>query len=93
MNTFYNEHYSKICRILREIEEQSECSDELFYCSYLLGLLGIQEDNMSETKAFKDKYEFDGAFLHSLLDAMKQENIIKEDQSNICLLWEKIQSV
>lgn len=70
---------------LREIEHCSDDNDELFYCSYILGLLGLHDhEDMAADRGF------DGFFLESLQTSMSQENITAEDQKNIMQLWHKI---
>ena len=70
---------------LREIEHQSEDGDTLFFCAYLLGLLGVHggiDDHGQE--------KFDQNFESALNEAFTQENMSSVDQEEILNLWHKV---
>lgn len=83
-----NNYYDQLCDALRDIEDTAEEGDELFYCSYLLGLLGIQAGAIDDSV---DKASFNSHFVQTLSNTMQQEKLSVEDQKAITRLWEKIQ--
>lgn len=70
---------------LREIEHQTEDSDSLFFCAYLLGLLGVHGGIEAEGQA-----EFNANFVVDLNEAFEKENMSSSDQQSILDLWYKI---
>lgn len=83
MTVTYAVRVEQLCNTLREIEHHSEEGDELFYCAYLLGLLGLYGNAEGEE-------HFDHFFRHVLLDALEAEKVTGEDRKNIIGLWETI---
>lgn len=75
----------QICDQLREIEHNTEDSDTLFFCAYLLGLLGVHGGIDAEGQA-----EFDANFEAALKEAFESENMSDDDQTQILALWHKV---
>ncbi|MBJ7556743.1 YfcL family protein [Marinomonas spartinae] len=84
MTMTFSERADQLCDALREIEHQAEEGDELFYCAYLLGLLGLHSSAEGEGQA-----EFDEAFEGTLRDTLEAENVSEADQTLILNLWHK----
>lgn len=77
------QHYQQqVCDALREIEHHSNDNDELFYCSYLLGLLGLQA-----SEDLSSVVEFNQYFTEQLTSSMQQEKLNQADQTCIQQLW------
>ena len=88
MNSLLHNQYQQLCDVLKEIEHHSDNSDELFYCSYILSLLGLMD--LEQELSF---VEFGDAFLVFLRTSMQQENITQNDQDHILQLWKKVVSL
>lgn len=84
MTITFAERADQLCDALREIEHHLEEGDELFYCAYLLGLLGLHSSAEGEGQA-----EFDEAFEGTLMDTLEAENVSEEDQALIIALWKQ----
>ena len=85
MTMSFAQRADQICDQLREIEHHTEDSDTLFFCAYLLGLLGVHGgiDAQGQT-------EFDENFEAALKEAFANENMSDEDQAQILNLWHKV---
>ncbi len=85
MTMSFAQRADQVCDQLREIEHQTEDSDTLFFCAYLLGLLGVHGGIEAEGQV-----EFDNNFEAALREAFENENMSEEDQTQILALWHKI---
>lgn len=85
MTMMFAERADQLCEKLREIEHQAEEGDQLFYCAYLLGLLGLHSSVEGEGKA-----EFDSMFDGILKETIESENVTEEDQQYILTLWKTV---
>ncbi|TBR42871.1 hypothetical protein CBF23_006785 [Marinomonas agarivorans] len=74
-----------LCDALRDREHHSNHDDELFYCSYLLGLLALESHGDAATEE-----EFIHLFSSSLNKTMVQENLNEQDQEHILDLWRQV---
>lgn len=84
--TTYAERSDALCDQLREIEHQANDGDQLFYCAYLLGLLGLHSAVEGDGEAAFDTY-----FEQELKATLDAESVSEHDQANILSLWQKIQ--
>ncbi|UTV99134.1 YfcL family protein [Marinomonas rhizomae] len=87
MTITFAERADQLCDRLRDMEHQAEEGDQLFYCAYLLGLLGLH----SSTEGVGSD-EFDQAFTEILQDTLEAEGVTDGDQENIKALWETVNS-
>lgn len=78
----FAERADQLSDALREIEHHAEEGDQLFYCAYLLGLLGLHSSAEGEGAA-----EFDEAFEGTLRDTLEAESVGDLDQESILALW------
>ena len=85
MSLSYAERSDQLCDKLRELEHQAADADQLFYCAYLLGLLGVYGGVEGS-----GQQAFDQAFELALQDTLKQENVAQNDQSAILDLLHKV---
>ncbi|WP_438462247.1 YfcL family protein [Marinomonas sp. PE14-40] len=85
MTMSFAQRADQICDQLREIEHTTEDNDTLFFCAYLLGLLGVHGGIDAHGQV-----EFDENFEAALKDAFANENMSKEDQAQILALWNKV---
>lgn len=85
MTMSFAERSDQICDQLRETEHQTEDSDTLFFCAYLLGLLGVHGGIDAQGQA-----EFDENFEAALKEAFENENMSEADQESILALWNKV---
>ncbi|MCB5163065.1 hypothetical protein [Marinomonas algarum] len=85
MTMTFSERADQLCDTLREIEHQAEEGDELFYCAYLLGLLGLHSSAEGEGKE-----AFDVAFTGTLTETLEAEGVVESDQTNILTLWQTV---
>ena len=83
MTMIFADRADQLCDRLREIEHQAEKGDQLFYCAYLLGLLGLYSSTEGEN-------EFDHFFTAVLKEALEAENVVEVDQKHILVLWETV---
>ncbi|MGO3346586.1 MAG: YfcL family protein [Marinomonas sp.] len=83
MSLTFAERADQLSDALRVIEHHAEEGDELFYCAYLLGLLGLHSSADGEGE------QFDEAFTGTLQDTLEAEGVSEQDQINILALWEK----
>ncbi|GAB3483123.1 YfcL family protein [Marinomonas epiphytica] len=83
MNVTFAERADQLSDALRELEHQAQDGDQLFYCAYLLGLLGLHSGVEGEGQE-----AFDGGFYEALQEALVAENVADQDQKNILALWE-----
>ncbi|MBJ7539284.1 YfcL family protein [Marinomonas transparens] len=84
MTVTFAERADLLCDTLRDLEHQAEEGDQLFYCAYLLGLLGLHSSADGEGQE-----EFDQAFENTLRDTLELESVTEEDQKNILALWQQ----
>lgn len=82
MNITFAERADQLSDALRELEHQAEDGDQLFYCAYLLGLLGLHSGVEGEGQE-----AFDEGFYQALQEALAAENVAEQDQVNIVALW------
>lgn len=81
----FAERADQLCDKLRELEHQAEEGDQLFYCAYLLGLLGLHSSIEGEgSKAFDANFD---AILHETIEV---ENLTEGDQEYILTLWKTV---
>ncbi|WP_133013392.1 hypothetical protein [Marinomonas flavescens] len=80
----FAERADQLSDALRDIEHTAEEGDQLFYCAYLLGLLGLHSSAEGEGKAL-----FDEAFEGTLRDTLEAEGMTEEDQKSILGLWQQ----
>ena len=84
MTMTFAERADQLCDTLREFEHQAEEGDQLFYCAYLLGLLGLHGNAEGE-----GQQAFDSAFENTLKDTLESEGVTAEDQQQILALWQQ----
>lgn len=70
---------------LRELEHQADDGDQLFYCAYLLGLLGLHSAVEGEGAE-----EFDAYFETELKATLTAEGVTDKDQDAILGLWKQV---
>ncbi|MGO2236410.1 hypothetical protein B6N13_22020 [Marinomonas sp. UCMA 3892] len=87
MTITFAERADQLCDRLRDMEHQAEEGDQLFYCAYLLGLLGLHSSTEGEGQD-----EFDRAFTEILQDTLEAEGVTDSDQESIQALWETVSS-
>ena len=87
MTITFAERADQLCDRLRDMEHQAEEGDQLFYCAYLLGLLGLHSSVEGEGRD-----EFDHAFTDVLQETLEAEGVIEGDQENIKALWQSVRS-
>jgi len=85
MTITFAERADQLCDKLRELEHQAEEGDQLFYCAYLLGLLGLHSSAEGEGKE-----TFDNAFSGTLQDTLDAEGVTEKDQKYILTLWQTV---
>ncbi|MFD1384479.1 hypothetical protein ACFQ45_13960 [Rhodanobacter aciditrophus] len=83
--TTYSERADDLCDKLRDLEHQADDGDQLFYCAYLLGLLGLHSAAEEEGDVAFDQY-----FEEILKDTLNAENVSEQDQGNILGLWHRV---
>lgn len=88
MTITFAERADQLCDRLRDLEHQAEEGDQLFYCAYLLGLLGLHSSVEGEGRD-----EFDQAFTGILQDTLEAEGVTDGDQQNIKALWQTVNSI
>lgn len=88
MTITFAERADQLCDRLRDMEHQAEEGDQLFYCAYLLGLLGLHSSVEGEGRD-----EFDQAFTGILQDTLEAEGVTDGDQQNIKALWQTVNSI
>ena len=81
----FAERSDQLCDKLRELEHHTTDADQLFYCAYLLGLLGVHGGVEGS-----GQQEFDQAFELALQDTLKQENVSQNDQTAIISLLHQV---
>lgn len=82
--TTYAERADFLSEKLRELEHQAQDGDQLFYCAYLLGLLGLYSAVEGEGQT-----EFDDYFKQELEQTLNAEGVSEQDQANILSLWQQ----
>ena len=87
MTITFAERADQLCDRLRDMEHQAEEGDQLFYCAYLLGLLGLHSGVEGEGQD-----EFDQAFTEALQETLEAEGVTDSDQANIKALWVEVSS-
>ena len=87
MTITFAERADQLCDRLRDMEHQAEEGDQLFYCAYLLGLLGLHSGVEGEGQD-----EFDQAFTEALQETLEAEGVTDGDQANIKALWVEVSS-
>ncbi|NVK74814.1 hypothetical protein C0J08_19410 [Marinomonas sp. CT5] len=87
MTITFAERADQLCDRLRDMEHQAEEGDQLFYCAYLLGLLGLHSSVEGEGRE-----EFDHAFAEILQETLQTEGVESTDQENIKALWDEVSS-
>lgn len=87
MTMTFAERADQLCDRLRDMEHHAEEGDQLFYCAYLLGLLGLHSSVEGEGQE-----EFDRAFTEILQETLEAEGVTDEDQDNIKALWVQVYS-
>ena len=87
MTITFAERADQLCDRLRDMEHQAEEGDQLFYCAYLLGLLGLHSSVEGEGQD-----EFDQAFTEALQETLEAEGVTDSDQANIKALWVEVSS-
>lgn len=85
MTITFADRADQLCDKLREIEHQAEEGDQLFYCAYLLGLLGLHSSTEGEGKS-----AFDAAFTDVLKETLIAEGVVEADQEQILALWNAV---
>lgn len=83
--TTFAERADQLSDQLRELEHQAEDGDQLFFCAYLLGLLGLHSAVEGEGAD-----AFDAHFLGALNETMADENMTETDQAAILALWQQV---
>lgn len=81
----YAERSDALCEKLRELEHQADDGDQLFYCAYLLGLLGLHSAVEGEGAE-----AFDAYFKDVLVDTLEAERVSEQDQAAILSLWDTV---
>ena len=82
MTMTFAERADQLCDRLRDMEHHAEEGDQLFYCAYLLGLLGLHSSIEGE-----GRHEFDRVFSTILQETLEAEGVTDEDQESITALW------
>ncbi len=85
MTMTFAERADQLCDQLREMEHEAEEGDQLFYCAYLLGLLGLHSSAEGEGKE-----AFDEGFTETLQDTLNAEGVTEKDQESILALWKNV---
>ncbi|RDL44108.1 hypothetical protein DN730_10760 [Marinomonas piezotolerans] len=85
--TTYAERADALCETLRELEHQANDGDQLFFCAYLLGLLGLHSAAEEEGEVPFDQY-----FEATLKETLVAENVSDQDQHAILDLWKQVQA-
>jgi hypothetical protein len=83
--TTFAERADQLSDQLRELEHQAEDNDQLFFCAYLLGLLGLHSAVEGEGAD-----DFDAHFSDALTATMADENMTEADQAAILALWQQV---
>lgn len=81
----FAERADQLCDTLRDMEHDAEEGDQLFYCAYLLGLLGLYSSTEGEGKT-----AFDEEFSAVLKETLIAEGVEDTDQLNITTLWQAV---
>ncbi|BDX01706.1 hypothetical protein MACH16_04540 [Marinomonas pontica] len=87
MTMTFAERADQLCDTLRDMEHHAEEGDQLFYCAYLLGLLGLHSSVEGEGQS-----EFDAAFTGILQETLVAEGVTDADQENITALWDTVRT-
>ena len=85
--TTYAERADALSDQLRDLEHQANDGDQLFYCAYLLGLLGLHSAVEGEGAD-----EFDAYFEQELKATLDAEGVNEQDQTQILGLWQQIRA-
>ncbi|TYL46757.1 hypothetical protein [Marinomonas sp. IMCC 4694] len=85
MTMTFAERADQLCDTLRDMEHNAEEGDHLFYCAYLLGLLGLYSSTEGEGEA-----AFDEGFGAVLKETLIAEGVEDTDQLNITALWQAV---
>ncbi len=85
MTMTFAERADQLCDRLRDMEHHAEEGDQLFYCAYLLGLLGLHSSAEGEGND-----AFDQAFTVILQETLDAEGVTEKDQTNITSLWQTV---
>ncbi|GGN33062.1 MULTISPECIES: YfcL family protein [Marinomonas] len=85
MTMTFAERADQLCDRLRDMEHHAEEGDQLFYCAYLLGLLGLHSSAEGEGKE-----AFDRDFTAILQETLEAEGVTTNDQANITSLWQTV---
>ena len=85
MTMTFAERADQLCDRLRDMEHHAEEGDQLFYCAYLLGLLGLHSSAEGEGKE-----AFDQDFSEVLQETLDAEGVTTSDQANITSLWQTV---
>jgi hypothetical protein len=85
MTMTFAERADQLCDRLRDMEHQAEEGDQLFYCAYLLGLLGLHSSAEGEGQE-----AFDHVFSGTLQETLEAEGVVDADQVNIKALWKAV---
>lgn len=83
--TTYTERSDALCDTLRDLEHQAQDGDQLFYCAYLLGLLGLHSAAEGDGAD-----EFDAYFESELKATLEAEGVSEQDQEAILALWQQV---
>lgn len=83
--TTYAERSDALCDTLRDLEHQAQDGDQLFYCAYLLGLLGLHSAAEGDGAD-----EFDAYFESELKATLEAEGVSEQDQEAILALWQQV---
>lgn len=83
--TTYAERSDALCDTLRDLEHQAQDGDQLFYCAYLLGLLGLHSAAEGDGAD-----EFDAYFESELKATLEAEGVSGQDQEAILALWQQV---
>ncbi|CUB02811.1 YfcL family protein [Marinomonas fungiae] len=83
--TTYAERSDALCDKLRDLEHQAQDGDQLFYCAYLLGLLGLHSAAEGEGAD-----QFDAYFETELKVTLEAEKVSEKDQEAILALWNQV---
>ncbi len=81
MSISFAERSDQLCDQLRTLEHQTDDQDQLFYCAYLLGLLGVHGGLDSQGSD-----AFDQSFKEELQTTLEREAVSETDQKNILSL-------
>ncbi|TDO96004.1 YfcL family protein [Marinomonas balearica] len=85
MTTHFSERADQLTEQLRAIEHATQDSDELFYCAYIMGLLGLHSSVEGDACVTFDQYFYD-----ELQATISAENLTDQDKNAVNLLWEKV---